>query len=168
MSCRLRLTLWRAATEFDTMIDVVFLLIIFFMVGARFTEEANDQKFEIELPTQPPVQIMSRTPERSRSSSRQEWHVTMRKRSCHRNSCFRVRTPKLPSGPGRSDSWRWRRELPGSDRCDECLPSGGIRKFHWHYKPTDGRFRKTLTTSKKPDRLNREQPLFRFRGSPKF
>ncbi|MFN9041619.1 MAG: ExbD/TolR family protein, partial [Planctomyces sp.] len=36
------------------MIDVVFLLIIFFMVGARFTEEANDQKFDVQLPTAAP------------------------------------------------------------------------------------------------------------------
>jgi biopolymer transport protein ExbD len=45
------------------MIDVVFLLIIFFMVGARFTEEAHDQKFDVELPTASPVQTMSRLPD---------------------------------------------------------------------------------------------------------
>jgi len=45
------------------MIDVVFLLIIFFMVGARFTEEAHDQQFDVELPTASPVQVMSRQPD---------------------------------------------------------------------------------------------------------
>ncbi len=45
------------------MIDVVVLLIIFFMVGARFTEEAHDQQFDIELPTATPVQVMSREPD---------------------------------------------------------------------------------------------------------
>ncbi len=45
------------------MIDVVFLLIIFFMVGARFTEEAHDQKFDVELPTASPVQAMSQQPD---------------------------------------------------------------------------------------------------------
>ena len=45
------------------MIDVVFLLIIFFMVGARFTEEAHDQQFDVELPSASAVQTMSRTPD---------------------------------------------------------------------------------------------------------
>jgi len=45
------------------MIDVVFLLIIFFMVGARFTEEAHDQQFDVELPTASPVEVMSRQPD---------------------------------------------------------------------------------------------------------
>lgn len=45
------------------MIDVVFLLIIFFMVGARFTEEANDQKFDVQLPTAAPLQTLSREPD---------------------------------------------------------------------------------------------------------
>lgn len=45
------------------MIDVVFLLIIFFMVGARFTEEAHDQQYDVELPTASAVQTMSRAPD---------------------------------------------------------------------------------------------------------
>ncbi|MFN9237230.1 MAG: ExbD/TolR family protein [Planctomyces sp.] len=45
------------------MIDVVFLLIIFFMVGARFTEEADDQKFDVQLPTAAPLQTLSREPD---------------------------------------------------------------------------------------------------------
>lgn len=45
------------------MIDVVFLLIIFFMVGARFTEEAHDQQFDVELPKASPVHSMSREPD---------------------------------------------------------------------------------------------------------
>ena len=45
------------------MIDIVFNLIIFFMVGARFTEEKHDQQFDVELPTASAVQSMSRTPD---------------------------------------------------------------------------------------------------------
>ena len=33
------------------------------MVGARFTEEAHDQQFDVELPTASPVQAMSRQPD---------------------------------------------------------------------------------------------------------
>ena len=62
------------------MIDVVFLLIIFFMVGARFTEEANDQKFEIELPTAAPVQVMSRTPDALVVVVAKNGTMTMRKK----------------------------------------------------------------------------------------
>jgi biopolymer transport protein ExbD len=43
------------------MIDVVFLLIIFFMVGSRFSE--IEQQFDIELPTATPLQTMSRQPD---------------------------------------------------------------------------------------------------------
>ncbi len=56
-------TLEEPQLNLTPMIDVVFLLIIFFMVGARFTEEAQDQKFDIELPTASPVQMMSREPD---------------------------------------------------------------------------------------------------------
>jgi biopolymer transport protein ExbD len=45
------------------LIDVVFLLIVFFMVGARFTEDADDQQFDIELPTAAPLQTLSRAPD---------------------------------------------------------------------------------------------------------
>jgi biopolymer transport protein ExbD len=62
------------------MIDVVFLLIIFFMVGARFTEEANDQKFEVELPTAAPVQIMSRTPDALVVGVSRNGTITLRKK----------------------------------------------------------------------------------------
>ncbi|MCA9062572.1 MAG: biopolymer transporter ExbD [Planctomycetaceae bacterium] len=44
-----------------SMIDVVFLLIIFFMVGTRFTE--IEQKLDIELPTATPMEAMSRQPD---------------------------------------------------------------------------------------------------------
>jgi biopolymer transport protein ExbD len=56
-------TLEEPQLNLTPMIDVVFLLIIFFMVGARFTEEAHDQQFDIELPTATPVQVMSRQPD---------------------------------------------------------------------------------------------------------
>jgi len=51
------------ALNLTPMIDVVFLLIIFFMVGARFTEEANDQQFDVQLPTAAPLQTLSREPD---------------------------------------------------------------------------------------------------------
>jgi biopolymer transport protein ExbD len=56
-------TLEEPQLNLTPMIDVVFLLIIFFMVGARFTEEAHDQQFDIELPSASPVQVMSRQPD---------------------------------------------------------------------------------------------------------
>lgn len=56
-------TLEEPQLNLTPMIDVVFLLIIFFMVGARFTEEAHEQQFDVELPTASPVQAMSRTPD---------------------------------------------------------------------------------------------------------
>ena len=56
-------TLEEPQLNLTPMIDVVFLLIIFFMVGARFTEEKHDQKFDVELPTASAVQTMSRTPD---------------------------------------------------------------------------------------------------------
>ena len=43
------------------MIDIVFLLIIFFMVGTRFSE--IEQKFDVELPTAAPMQTLSRQPD---------------------------------------------------------------------------------------------------------
>lgn len=43
------------------MIDIVFLLIIFFMVGTRFSE--IEQKFEVELPTAAPLETLSRQPD---------------------------------------------------------------------------------------------------------
>ncbi|MGV2337115.1 MAG UNVERIFIED_CONTAM: biopolymer transporter ExbD [Planctomycetaceae bacterium] len=45
------------------MIDVVFLLIIFFMVGARFTQEAEEQQFNIQLPTAARVETLGRQPD---------------------------------------------------------------------------------------------------------
>lgn len=43
------------------MIDVVFLLIIFFMVGTRFSE--IEQQFDVQLPTAAPMETMSRQPD---------------------------------------------------------------------------------------------------------
>ena len=45
------------------MIDVLLVLVIFFVVAARFTEEAQHQQFDVELPTASPVQAMSRQPD---------------------------------------------------------------------------------------------------------
>ncbi len=56
-------TLEEPLLNLTPMIDVVFLLIIFFMVGARFTEEAHDQQFDVELPSASAVQTMSRAPD---------------------------------------------------------------------------------------------------------
>ena len=56
-------TLEEPVLNLTPMIDVVFLLIIFFMVGARFTEEAHDQQYDVELPTASAVQTMSRAPD---------------------------------------------------------------------------------------------------------
>ncbi|HQZ67738.1 MAG TPA: biopolymer transporter ExbD [Planctomycetaceae bacterium] len=56
-------TLAEPMLNLTPMIDVVFLLIIFFMVGARFTEETHDQQFDVELPTASAVQAMSRVPD---------------------------------------------------------------------------------------------------------
>lgn len=43
------------------MIDIVFLLIIFFMVGTRFSE--IEQQYDVELPTAAPVEPMSSRPD---------------------------------------------------------------------------------------------------------
>ena len=43
------------------MIDIVFLLIIFFMVGTRFSE--NEQQYEIELPKASAVEPMTSRPD---------------------------------------------------------------------------------------------------------
>jgi len=56
-------TLEEPVLNLTPMIDVVFLLIIFFMVGARFTEEAQDQQYDVELPTASAIQTMSRAPD---------------------------------------------------------------------------------------------------------
>ena len=56
-------TLEEPQLNLTPMIDVVFLLIIFFMVGARFTEEAQDQQFDVELPSASALQTMSREPD---------------------------------------------------------------------------------------------------------
>lgn len=43
------------------MIDIVFLLIIFFMVGTRFSE--IEQQYDVELPTASPVEPLSARPD---------------------------------------------------------------------------------------------------------
>lgn len=43
------------------MIDIVFLLIIFFMVGTQFNE--IEDRYDIELPTAAPVKPMTRRPD---------------------------------------------------------------------------------------------------------
>ncbi len=49
------------ALNLTPMIDIVFLLIIFFMVGTRFSE--IEQQFDIEMPQAPAVAPMSRAPD---------------------------------------------------------------------------------------------------------
>jgi len=51
------------ALNLTPMIDVVFLLIIFFMVGARFTQEAEEQQFDVQLPTASRVETLGRQPD---------------------------------------------------------------------------------------------------------
>ncbi len=43
------------------MIDIVFLLIIFFMVGTKFTE--IEQQFDVDLPSAAAIEPMSATPD---------------------------------------------------------------------------------------------------------
>lgn len=43
------------------MIDIVFLLIIFFMVGTRFSE--IEQQYDVELPTAAPIEAQSSRPD---------------------------------------------------------------------------------------------------------
>ena len=43
------------------MIDIVFLLIIFFMVGTRFSE--IEQQYDVELPTADPIEPMTSRPD---------------------------------------------------------------------------------------------------------
>ncbi len=47
--------------ELTPMIDIVFLLIIFFLVGARFTEE--EKQYDIQLPSSQDVQPLTGTPD---------------------------------------------------------------------------------------------------------
>ncbi len=120
------------------MIDVVFLLIIFFMVGARFTEEANDQKFEIELPTAAPVQIMTGRLNALVVVVARNGTITMRKRSCHRNSCFRVKNRQsCLCGPGRlirgDGDGNYQAVIDVMNACHQA----GIRKFSLAFKPTE-------------------------------
>ena len=50
-----------AAINLTPMIDIVFLLIIFFLVGARFTEE--EKQYDIQLPSSQDVQPLTGTPD---------------------------------------------------------------------------------------------------------
>ena len=50
-----------AQLNLTPMIDIVFLLIIFFMVGTRFSE--IEQQFDVELPTAEAVQPMTSPPD---------------------------------------------------------------------------------------------------------
>ena len=56
-------TIDEPALNLTPMIDVVFLLIIFFLVGARFTEDAEDQQFDVKLPEAAPLRTLSREPD---------------------------------------------------------------------------------------------------------
>ncbi|MBO49378.1 MAG: biopolymer transporter ExbD [Planctomycetaceae bacterium] len=50
-----------AAINLTPMIDIVFLLVIFFMVGARFTEQ--ERQYDIQLPSSAEVQPLTGTPD---------------------------------------------------------------------------------------------------------
>ncbi len=50
-----------AAINLTPMIDIVFLLIIFFMVGARFTEQ--ERQYDIQLPSSEQVQPLTASPD---------------------------------------------------------------------------------------------------------
>ena len=50
-----------AAINLTPMIDIVFLLIIFFLVGARFTEQ--ERQYDIQLPSSDEVQPLTGTPD---------------------------------------------------------------------------------------------------------
>jgi biopolymer transport protein ExbD len=121
------------------MIDVVFLLIIFFMVGARFTEEANDQKFEIELPTAAPVQIMSRTPDALVVVVARNGTITMRKKELSPEQLLQeLRTAKaayadqavLIRGDGDGN---YQAVIDVMNACHQA----GIKKFSLAFKPTE-------------------------------
>ena len=50
-----------AAINLTPMIDIVFLLIIFFLVGARFTEQ--ERQYDIQLPSSSEIQPLTGTPD---------------------------------------------------------------------------------------------------------
>lgn len=121
------------------MIDVVFLLIIFFMVGARFTEEANDQKFEIELPTAAPVQIMSRTPDALVVVVARNGTITMRKKELSPEQLLQELTAAkaayadqtvLIRGDGDGN---YQAVIDVMNACHQA----GIKKFSLAFKPTE-------------------------------
>ena len=50
-----------SAINLAPMIDIVFLLIIFFLVGARFTEQ--ERQYDIQLPSSSEIQPLTGTPD---------------------------------------------------------------------------------------------------------
>ena len=50
-----------SAINLTPMIDIVFLLIIFFLVGARFTEQ--ERQYDIQLPSSSEIQPLTGTPD---------------------------------------------------------------------------------------------------------
>jgi len=65
------------ALNLTPMIDVVFLLIIFFLVGARFTEDAEDQQFDVTLPEAAPLRTLSREPDPMVVTVRQDGGISI-------------------------------------------------------------------------------------------
>lgn len=57
------------------MIDIVFLLVIFFMVGTRFTE--MERQYDIELPTVSDVQPLSSLPDELTVNVRLDGGITL-------------------------------------------------------------------------------------------
>ncbi|MFP6768928.1 MAG: biopolymer transporter ExbD [Planctomycetaceae bacterium] len=64
-----------SAINLTPMIDIVFLLIIFFMVGARFTEQ--ERQYDIELPTATDVQPLSGQPDALLVNVRQDGSILL-------------------------------------------------------------------------------------------
>ena len=64
-----------SAINLTPMIDIVFLLIIFFMVGARFTEQ--ERQYDIQLPTSTDVQPLSGQPDALLINVRQDGSILL-------------------------------------------------------------------------------------------
>ena len=64
-----------AAINLTPMIDIVFLLIIFFLVGARFTEQ--ERQYDIQLPSSDAVQPLTGTPDALMINVRQDGAILL-------------------------------------------------------------------------------------------
>ena len=64
-----------AAINLTPMIDIVFLLIIFFLVGARFTEQ--ERQYDIQLPSSDAVQPLTGVPDALMINVRQDGAILL-------------------------------------------------------------------------------------------